>query len=230
MFFPTLPPLLPFLLLLRLDGLGAINVQYRRKVTLGGVNFRQTERFNTLATFDRRKMIVVELLMVADYSLYDSFLTLSGGDTFSTEFAVKDYITAVFDQVRSLYRVVEVMGFGIELKMAGIYIALRPEDCPLYVNDTISNGTVTDAVQAVADIKTWISTYERWLPSHDHAAVITKLDMQRENDSSTQGMAYIGSICKLGDSASLTEDVGVWAWSMTVLAPTMTAKNPLITS
>lgn len=40
--------------------------------------------------------------------------------------------------------------------------------------------------------------------------------MQRENDSSTQGMAYIGSMCNLGDSASLVEDVGGMATAVIV--------------
>lgn len=41
----------------------------------------------------------LELLMIADYSVYESFLALYNNDHYSTRCAIEHYLTALFNQV-----------------------------------------------------------------------------------------------------------------------------------
>ncbi|VDO90832.1 unnamed protein product [Haemonchus placei] len=68
------------------------------------------------------------------------------------------------------------------------------------------------AVEALDKFTTWLRTHDQYLPKHDHAILITKFDLlSPRGDSYTQGMAYVGNICKKGDSASIVEDIGAAA-------------------
>uniref|UniRef100_A0A1I7XXW1 Peptidase M12B domain-containing protein n=1 Tax=Steinernema glaseri TaxID=37863 RepID=A0A1I7XXW1_9BILA len=65
------------------------------------------------------------------------------------------------------------------------------------------------ALDAVNRVHVWIRKFAHLLPSHDHVVLITKFDLlSSRNDSATQGMAYVGAMCVLGDSSSVVEDIG----------------------
>ncbi|WKY10198.1 hypothetical protein Q1695_002499 [Nippostrongylus brasiliensis] len=104
------------------------------------------------------------------------------------------------------------------------------EDEVLSSNSTFDNSTIgvgdwyeeannsteltlsTPAVEALDKFTQWLASHEHVLPKHDHAILITKFDLlSPRGDSATQGMSYVGNICKVGDSASIVEDIGAAA-------------------
>ncbi|KAK6052149.1 reprolysin family zinc metalloprotease, partial [Cooperia oncophora] len=124
------------------------------------------------------------------------------------------------------------------LPFVNIMLLFREEDCPvlhaleesedtLSSNSTLDNSTIgvgfeetnstelslsIPAVDALDKFTHWLKTHDPYLPKHDHAILITKFDLlSPRGDSFTQGMAYVGNICKKGDSASIVEDIGAAA-------------------
>ncbi|CAB3397448.1 unnamed protein product [Caenorhabditis bovis] len=66
-----------------------------------------------------------------------------------------------------------------------------------------------DSKKAIDKFTLWIKKYAEFLPKHEHAVLITKFDLVTVNGhSATQGMAYVGHICQLGESSSVVEDIG----------------------
>lgn len=41
----------------------------------------------------------IDILMVADFSLYNSFIDIHNGEEYSAQFAVDNYLNAIFEQV-----------------------------------------------------------------------------------------------------------------------------------
>ncbi len=73
-----------------------------------------------------------------------------------------------------------------------------------------------DGLEAVHAVHEWALRHGESLPNpFHHVLVITKLDLlsQKNNDSSTQGMAYVRSMCRGAESASVVEDIGGLATS-----------------
>ncbi|KIH63622.1 reprolysin family zinc metalloprotease [Ancylostoma duodenale] len=145
-------------------------------------------------------------------------------------------------KVKTIYSDVEISKQIIQMNMAGTFVALREDDCPMLSAveqseaDNADNSTVFDnstvgldfeetnstemtlsisAVNALDKFTGWLRKHRRFLPRHDHAILITKFDLlSPRGDSSTQGMAYVGNICQPGDSASIVEDVGAAATAL----------------
>ncbi|KAI1723296.1 reprolysin (M12B) family zinc metalloprotease domain-containing protein [Ditylenchus destructor] len=78
-------------------------------------------------------------------------------------------------------------------------------------NETVSHHSwrTIDGLEAVHVIRSWAEENKRILPAYEHVIVITRYDlMSQNNDSATQGMAYVGAMCSGSNSASVVEDVG----------------------
>ncbi|XGW02001.1 hypothetical protein V3C99_014234 [Haemonchus contortus] len=180
----------------------------------------------------------LDILMMADYSTLQGFIEMADGDARAGQMYTNDYLRALFEQVKTIYNDVKISEKTIHLHMVGTFVALREDDCPilyaleesqhaLNYNSTLDNSTIGEgfeetnsteltlsipAVEALDKFTTWLRTHDPYLPKHDHAILITKFDLlSPRGDSYTQGMAYVGNICKKGDSASIVEDIGAAA-------------------
>ncbi|VDK47636.1 unnamed protein product [Anisakis simplex] len=150
----------------------------------------------------------IDILMVADYSLYSGFIEMANGDEYSAQFAVNNYLNAIFEQVRAIYEMNKINDNEIvSLNLIATFVVIRPEDCPLMqVNDF--NSTIYGGTNGTDNITSDANDYE-----FDNS---TRFDLlSSKGDSSTQGMAYVGSMCRgNGESSSVVEDIGAMATSM----------------
>ncbi|VBB26527.1 unnamed protein product [Acanthocheilonema viteae] len=158
--------------------------------------------------------------MVADYSVYNNFLDIVRGDEYSALFATKDYLYAIFEQVRSIYDSNGLFeNVPVTLNLASTMTIIREDDCPLapFLNQTKLNNleNITrqnlqmSGLDAVNYVQKWVAAYSQWIPAHNHIIVLTRIDLlSPRGDSSTQGMAYIGVMCHVAESASVVEDIG----------------------
>ncbi|EFO28118.1 hypothetical protein LOAG_00377 [Loa loa] len=158
----------------------------------------------------------IDILMVADYSVYNNFLDIVRGDEYSAFSATNDYLYAIFEQVRSIYD-----GNGlfenvpVTLNLASAMAIIRENDCPLapFLNrsklNNLENTTQMSGLDAVNYIQKWVADYSQWIPTHNHIIVLTRIDLlSSKGDSNTQGMAYVGAMCRVTESASVVEDIG----------------------
>ncbi|VDO86366.1 unnamed protein product [Heligmosomoides polygyrus] len=183
----------------------------------------------------------LDILMMADYSTLQGFIEISGGDSATGEIYTLEYLRALFEQVKVIYDDISVSKRTIHLNMVGAFVALREDDCPMFYtlegsdeelvyNSTFDNSTIgvgfeesntteltltVAAVEALDRFNHWLRAHEQFLPKHDHAILITKYDLlSPRGESATQGMAYVGNICKPGDSSSIVEDIGAAATAL----------------
>ncbi|KAK0414322.1 hypothetical protein QR680_007265 [Steinernema hermaphroditum] len=175
----------------------------------------------------------LNLLFVADHSMFEAFHELALHDEFSAQYALQQYLRGVFEEMRVIYnRLIFFKDRRINLHLSGTFIARREDDCPLKTlqgelrkdlnetnfDDDYSAGNDSDstvmslsisALDAVNRVHVWIRKFAHLLPFHDHVILLTKFDLlSSRNDSATQGMAYVGAMCALGDSSSVVEDIG----------------------
>ncbi|CAG9539327.1 unnamed protein product [Cercopithifilaria johnstoni] len=158
----------------------------------------------------------IDILMVADYSVYTNFLDIVRGDEYSAFSATKDYLYAIFEQMRSIYDGNGLFeNIPVTLNLASTMAIIREDDCPLapFLNQTESNDleniTQMNGLDAVNYVQKWVTDYSQWIPAHNHITVLTKIDLlSPKGDSSTQGMAYVGAMCRVAESASVVEDIG----------------------
>ncbi|RCN35305.1 reprolysin family zinc metalloprotease [Ancylostoma caninum] len=224
---------------------GTVGVELRRKVKQGNVSFVRIQKYTnkTLPPIFNGSghSLGLDILMMADYSTFQGFIEMSSGDTHMGQVYTLEYLRAVFEQVKTIYSDVEISKQIIQMNMAGTFVALREDDCPMlsavekneadtdnstaFDNSTVgldfeeTNSTEMtlsiSAVKALDKFTGWLRKHRRFLPKHDHAILITKFDLlSPRGDSSTQGMAYVGNICQPGDSASIVEDVGAAATAL----------------
>ncbi|PAV63772.1 hypothetical protein WR25_08010 [Diploscapter pachys] len=181
--------------------------------------------------------LALDIFMVADFSLYRGAVDMFKGDEVAGEHFTSLYLNAIFEQMRIIYEGIQIYedGQNIRLSLAGTFITKREEDCPMmnsfekefdiergnytYEDDntTLSfqaeNSTemsyTLNAHLAIDRVTAWVKKHADFLPKHDHAVFITKFDLLSvHGESATQGMAYVGNICSLGDSSSVVEDIG----------------------
>ncbi|VDM50169.1 unnamed protein product, partial [Toxocara canis] len=128
--------------------------------------------------------------MVADFSLYSGFIEILNGDEYSAQFAVNNYLNAIFEQVRAVYENNTVFENEIiSLNLVATFVVIREQDCPLMRTNKSENDTYSDNS--------------------------TRFDLlSPKGDSSTQGMAYVGAMCRGSQSASVVEDIGAMATAM----------------
>uniref|UniRef100_A0A0R3RX04 Peptidase M12B domain-containing protein n=1 Tax=Elaeophora elaphi TaxID=1147741 RepID=A0A0R3RX04_9BILA len=158
----------------------------------------------------------IDILMVADYSIYTNFLDIVRGDEYSALSATKDYLYAIFEQVRSIYDGNGLFeNIPVILNLASTMAIIREDDCPLapFLNqtklDNLENTTRMNGLDAVNYVQKWVADYSQWIPAHNHIIVLTRIDLlSAKGDSSTQGMAYVGAMCRVAESASVVEDIG----------------------
>ncbi|TKR88502.1 hypothetical protein L596_012732 [Steinernema carpocapsae] len=177
----------------------------------------------------------LNILLVADNSMYKAFYELALGDDFSAQYALEQYLRGVYEEMRVIYsRLIFFQDKRINLHLSGTFIARREEDCPMITfqkemlrelnetnfdddysarnnSDSIEMSLSIYAMDAVNRMHGWIRRFAhlQLLPSHDHVILLTKFDLlSSNNNSATQGMAYVGAMCVLGDSSSVVEDIG----------------------
>ncbi|VDK84686.1 unnamed protein product [Litomosoides sigmodontis] len=121
----------------------------------------------------------IDILMVADYSVYTNFLHIVRGDEYSAFFATEDYLYAIFEQWKSEY----IKAKSLSIRMSGL--------------------------DAVNYVQKWMADYSQWIPPHNHIIVLTRVDLlSSKGESNIQGMAYVGAMCRVAESASVVEDIG----------------------
>ncbi|OZC09718.1 hypothetical protein X798_03121 [Onchocerca flexuosa] len=194
-------------------------VHFQRKTKSAGVAFKKEVPLfrNPKIQHDNSSFrYQIDILMVADYSVYTNFREIVRGDKYSALSATNDYLYAIFEQVRSIYdgnRLFE--NVPVALNLASTMAIIRKNDCPLvpFLNQTklknLENTTRMDGLDAVNYVQKWVAEYSQWIPAHNHIIVLTRIDLlSSKGDSSTQGMAYVGVMCRVPESASVVEDIG----------------------
>ncbi|VDP22865.1 unnamed protein product, partial [Soboliphyme baturini] len=148
----------------------------------------------------------IDLLLIADDSVYDSFLTASNGDEYSCVSAIHQYFSGILYEVSRIYSSNKLGDMKFTLYPVGIIITKHQSQVPWTSEDMYDNESSNEhrlkAAEALMAFKDWIQRERDNLPEHDHAMAITKRDLSRS------GIAYIKSICKIGESISLVEDLG----------------------
>ncbi|CAD5231895.1 unnamed protein product [Bursaphelenchus xylophilus] len=168
--------------------------------------------------------LFLDLLLIADLSMYHKFKELYPYNSNSAYFALQDYLRVIFDQLYSIYyRLIFFEKTRVFLRLAGTLPIFRVDDCPLqrvntfnlseYDNSTdifgVPNFSPIDALDSVHSIHDWLEEHKALIPQHDHAIVFTRRDLlSQNNESATQGMAYVRAMCRESDSVSVVEDVG----------------------
>ncbi|KAI6189845.1 ADAM family mig-17 [Aphelenchoides bicaudatus] len=170
----------------------------------------------------------IDILMVADYSMYQKFSSIYRNNNETAYIALREYLEAIFDQVTTIYERLRFFdGQQIHLHLVDAMPIIRPEDCPLRLapnqynatfdveeayatnfTEVPSDGSI-EALTALHAINAWLDEYSDLLPKHDHALVVTGRDLlSQANETSTQGLAYVRAMCRGPDSSSIVEDVG----------------------
>ncbi|KAM3717348.1 Metalloprotease mig-17 [Dirofilaria immitis] len=183
-------------------------VHFQRKMKWAGITFKKEVPLSRNPTVEHDNSSFryqIDILMVADYSVYTNFREIVRGDEYSALSATNDYLYAIFEQVRSIYdgnRLFE--NVSVTLNLASTMAIIRENDCPFvpFLNQTklnnLENETQMDGLDAVNYVQKWVAEYSQWIPAHNHIIVLT----------STQGMAYVGVMCRIPESASVVEDIG----------------------
>ncbi|KJH53447.1 reprolysin family zinc metalloprotease [Dictyocaulus viviparus] len=187
----------------------------------------------------------LDILMVADYSTYQGFIEIAGGDLNMGQLYTHEYLRAVFEQVKTIYTHIKIAKQTIHLNLVDSFVTFRENDCPIMFhsnetiednnfNSTLSNNTILfnfdinyensteltltmPASEALDKFSQWRTRNKLYLPKYDHAVLITKYDLlSSRGESSTQGLAYVGNICQLDGSDSIVEDIGAAATAVVV--------------
>ncbi|CAJ0929638.1 unnamed protein product, partial [Mesorhabditis belari] len=222
-----------FLLLTQIDAV----IKYRRKDNLGKVKLlREIKMTNSTQNGESSGKVEsymgVSLLMVGDYSFYKNFFEIAGDEEGGLRYS-KEYLTAIYEQVRAIYDEIPFDFGKLHLSLVDTFVAIRPIDCPLLQPDDMSpnelernvtleelfelkNGSSTEpkysGPDALRQLFNWKKRYEDLLPPHDHTMLVTKMDLLSFSGSdSSQGMAPLAALCKGGESSSVVEDAGAMA-------------------
>uniref|UniRef100_A0AC35TV53 Peptidase M12B domain-containing protein n=1 Tax=Rhabditophanes sp. KR3021 TaxID=114890 RepID=A0AC35TV53_9BILA len=179
---------------------------------------------------------IIDLLIVADHSMFQAFLNLTGNDHYSGKVMLEQYIKVTFEQLRHIYwRLIFLDTIRIQINLVEGLVIIREEDCPVKSGRMgVSEGSgeegsgfegsgegsgqeeikkvennQIDAMQSVQYFNAWRQKHKNDLPKHDHAILLTKFDLlSAKGESSTQGMAYVGAMCRSDESTSVVEDIG----------------------
>ena len=127
----------------------------------GGQNSSQTE-----------SRLSIDLLILADESVYANFLALSKGDSYSAEAAVHQYFTNVLLEVGRIYSGLRAGPLRFKLWPAGIVLAKSEEASPWISREYATlNETGTyvpplplDAYDVLSSLKAWLSSERHKLP------------------------------------------------------------------
>ncbi|CAI4224813.1 unnamed protein product [Auanema sp. JU1783] len=206
-------------------------VQLKKRILQDNIEVIRIQNYTDeiLPSRSREKQLSLNILLVADFSLYNSFLDISRGDKHSASIRTEEYLTAIFEQVKIIYNNNVIAGQKLQLKLIQTLVTFRSDDCPMNEVPSVLNKTdyfpsnltlqeelysmdvsrSISAELALDKISFWLQRHKSILRPNDHAFFITKLDLYTEHaGSATQGMAYVGHICKIDESLSLVEDVG----------------------
>ncbi|EYC44846.1 hypothetical protein Y032_0448g1649 [Ancylostoma ceylanicum] len=145
--------ILLFLALLFLVQKGSFGVELRRKVKQGNVSFVRIQKYTskTLPPIFNGSghSLGLDILMMADYSTLQGFIEMSNGDPHMGQVYTLEYLRAVFEQVKAIYNDIEISKQIIQMNMAGTFVALREDDCPMFstaedYESDVDNSTVFD--------------------------------------------------------------------------------------
>uniref|UniRef100_A0A915PNK6 Peptidase M12B domain-containing protein n=1 Tax=Setaria digitata TaxID=48799 RepID=A0A915PNK6_9BILA len=118
----------------------------------------------------------IDILMVADFSVYTSFLEIVRNDEYSALSATNDYLYAIFEQDEwpGCSELCAEMG----RRVFAMDSSAQPHHC---FDQNISSDLTS----------------------------LHRIDLlSSKGDSGTQGMAYVGAMCRVTESASVVEDIG----------------------
>ncbi|KAK3595405.1 hypothetical protein CHS0354_008837 [Potamilus streckersoni] len=148
----------------------------------------------------------VELLMVADYSVYKFWLDKSSTGAKAKEL-LRQFYAFVLNGIDLRYKSVTGSGFSITILFAGLYIAETQSDALWTEKRMVTSGYPyhVNASAALDDFSTWIQNITN-LPEYDHAMLFTAYDLVADNGNSTiAGTVYVNSTCH-AFSQSVVED------------------------
>ncbi|CAD6191608.1 unnamed protein product [Caenorhabditis auriculariae] len=209
-------------------------LKFSKKSHEGKISFIRTQKYTNNSLPPLRSKLRAELsldiLMIADFSTYEDEKYSMKNIKFGKEIlklSLAGTLIAYREEDCPLWSSVA----GIDLDSLSNSNETFNSTDTLYGNETVvqtstledlesnfNNTDMTlsmDSKEAIDRLTSWIKLHAGYLPKHDHAILITKFDLLAPNGhSATQGMAYVGNICQLGDSSSVVEDIGASATAL----------------
>ncbi|XP_053372731.1 mucin-21-like [Mercenaria mercenaria] len=162
---------------------------------------------------------VVELLIAADVSIYNYFLS-DQGDADAAEAAVQQYMALLVNEMELHYMSVAMADSSLDIRLylSGVIIAETAGDASWStssqrVTTGIINGeAVTKAYIDVSvilnNIRAWRRTQSNF-PQHDHMMAMSMVDVANFSSfpvsTGVEGVAYVGTVCNSNYQVSFTE-------------------------
>lgn len=152
----------------------------------------------------------VELLFVADYSVYQfwRFFAGSAASDANIENFIKTFYAFLANGVDVRYLGINTEPYRIGIVYIGVVIAKSPSDSPWSTNFLQKNDTL-DADQVLTAFNEWVINNRDTLPKHDHVMAFTRYNIVTSLGSSSSadiaGYAYQGGICQ-PESISVVEE------------------------
>ncbi|KAK3595407.1 hypothetical protein CHS0354_008839 [Potamilus streckersoni] len=147
----------------------------------------------------------VELLMVADFSVYNLWLSRSSTGAEAKEL-LRQFYAFIVNGIDLRYKSITGSGLSITILFAGLYIAETLSDALWTESRKIPYGTTyqINASAALDDFKTWVQISSK-LIGHDHAMLFTAYDLIDQNGNNVAGVTFLNSTCK-SNSQSIVLD------------------------
>jgi hypothetical protein len=132
--------------------------------------------------------------------------------------AIMDYLTVLFKSINNRFATLKDT-MQIEFKISGLITVKSYNAQPFIESNPVLNGKGYDIIKILDSFSKWLYSYQRNVPAHDLAALITGKDMYtldaggKYTDGVT-GYAYVKGACWVNDAekkymgTSVTEDIG----------------------
>ncbi|XP_060587825.1 A disintegrin and metalloproteinase with thrombospondin motifs 19-like [Ruditapes philippinarum] len=181
---------------------------------------REVMRVHDVLTF------TIDVLVVVDFNIYTKWMSNAAGrnlkeKSLHAKSEIQKYYLHVINGIDLRYQSIGFEDFQIRISVSGIVIIDKHTSVngstfnPPPTSNTSLNGTLEmDADTALKMFRTWVNE-TKGLPDHSHAILFTGYDLyslktseDKQKQSHTSGLAFIGTLCEPGDSVSIVEEQG----------------------
>ncbi|KAK3083477.1 hypothetical protein FSP39_023691 [Pinctada imbricata] len=149
---------------------------------------------------------VVELLIVLDYSVYNSWYQSYSQNRTSAIDGLKQYYGFLVNGMEVRYGNLPDVQYTIQIELVGLIIIEQATESQ-FTENIKDNSDRVNAENMLSQFKNWVNgkLASSSIPDHDHAMAFTHYDLVRDTDSSTTGYAYLSQMCT-DQSQSVVED------------------------
>ncbi|CAI2353792.1 unnamed protein product [Caenorhabditis sp. 36 PRJEB53466] len=83
---------------------------------------------------NKTQELSLDVLVVADFLTYSAFLEMKNGNALRAVHDLKEYLQAVFEQMKLIYDGIKFGNETLHMVFAGTWIATQEKDCPLWLS------------------------------------------------------------------------------------------------